>query len=165
MVGVSDELAARVAALEDRVTALEEPAPHAEPAGAFWALDGLRARSEGAGTVLFTGTATLPDERHYDWQQSFAVADLIDREWAEAADVFAALGHPVRLTLLREVLRGTGSAADLAETAGLGTTGQLYHHLRQLVAAGWLRSPARGRYEVPAGRVVALLVVLAAGGA
>ena len=32
---------------------------------------------------------------------------------------------------------------------GLGTTGQAYHHLRQLAAVGWLHSTGRGRYEVP----------------
>jgi hypothetical protein len=42
------------------------------------------------------------------------------------------------------------------------TTGQLYHHLRQLVAAGWLRTSLRGRYAVPADRIVPLLALLAA---
>jgi hypothetical protein len=68
----------------------------------------------------------------------------------------------VRLLLVREVLHGATTAAQLAEHPGLGTSGQLYHHLRQLVSAGWLRSSARGRYQVPADRVVPLLAVLAA---
>ncbi len=52
--------------------------------------------------------------------------------------------------------------AGLVGIDGFGTSGQLYHHLRQLVAAGWLRTAGRGRYEVPPARVVPLLVVLAA---
>jgi hypothetical protein len=38
----------------------------------------------------------------------------------------------------------------------------VYHHLRQLTSAGWLRSAARGRYVVPPERVVPLLTVVAA---
>ena len=41
-------------------------------------------------------------------------------------------------------------------------THQLHHHLRQLVAAGWLASTRRGHYEVPAARVVPLLVTVLA---
>jgi hypothetical protein len=43
----------------------------------------------------------------------------------------------------------------------VGTTGQIYHHLRQLTGAGWLHTTGRGRYEVPPGRVVPLLVAVA----
>ncbi len=164
---MENNLVDRLARLEKRVTALEGAPRTSPPDGPdrFWALDGLKARSVGAGAVLFTGSVALPDGRGYEWQQGFDANALLDSPWPDIADTLAALGHPVRLALVRAVLRGTGSAAELAATEGLGTTGQLYHHLRQLVAAGWLRSPARGVYEVPADRVVALLVVIAAGGA
>ena len=49
---------------------------------------------------------------------------------------------------------------DDAATEGLGTTGQLHHHLRQLKAAGWLHQTGRGTYEVPARRVVPLLTMI-----
>jgi hypothetical protein len=55
-----------------------------------------------------------------------------------------------------------GPAADLAELDEVGTTGQIYHHLRRLTGAGWLHTTARGHHEVPPGRVVPLLVVLSA---
>lgn len=154
-----------MARLEERVAALESGPPPAQPAGAgpLWALDALKARVTGSGAVLFTGSVTLPEHRQYDWQQGFDADELLAGGWGVAAASLAALGHPVRLALLQAVLRGTATAADLAGIEGLGTSGQLYHHLRELVAAGWLRSPGRGRYEVPAGRVVALLVVVAAG--
>jgi hypothetical protein len=45
---------------------------------------------------------------------------------------------------------------------GLGTSGQLYHHLRQLIGAGWLVQTARGHYTVPGDRVIPLLVLLTA---
>ena len=73
----------------------------------------------------------------------------------------AALGHPVRLRLLLAVLRGATGTAELAEVPGIGTSGRIYHHIRTLTAAGWLRASGRGQVQVPADRVVPLLVALA----
>ena len=56
----------------------------------------------------------------------------------------------MRLRLLLAVLRGTTSPAELAEVPGTGTSGQIYHHIRTLTAAGWLRSVGRGQVQVPA---------------
>jgi hypothetical protein len=151
----------RVAALEAAVAALGAPAagtPGPDPDEVFWALRGLRAR-QGDG-VLFTGAVDVADGEHYEWQYAAHTADLVDADWSEAAGTLAALGHPVRLRLLHRVLTGTRTAADLADDDTLGTTGQLYHHLRQLVSAGWLRAATRGRYTVPPERVVPLLVIL-----
>ena len=67
----------------------------------------------------------------------------------------------MRLRLLLAVLRGTTSPAELAEVPGIGTSGQIYHHIRTLTAAGWLRASGRGQVQVPAERVVPLLVALA----
>jgi hypothetical protein len=58
------------------------------------------------------------------------------------------------------VLSGVATAAELVQVDGVGTSGQVYHHLRQLVAVGWLRSAGGGRYEVPVGRVVPLLTTI-----
>ncbi|MEW2355017.1 winged helix-turn-helix domain-containing protein [Spirillospora sp. NPDC029432] len=164
-------LAERLARLEERVARLEEdpaapaagesaaPAPDGET---FWALNGLKERAGDQGAVLFTGSVTLPAGEHYEWQQGHPAADLLDDDWSLAADALSALAHPVRLLLLREILHGARTTAELAAHERLGTTGQLYHHLRQLVAAGWLRTTARGRYTVPGERVVPILTVLAA---
>jgi len=142
------ELDERVAALERRIAALESAAesaadsaerPAPEVTGSpLWALESLKAQ-----LGAFTG-------------------QLFEEDWADAAESFAALGHPVRLRLLREILGGRRTAAELAELEETGTTGQIYHHLRQLTGAGWLRTVGRGRYEVPGARVVPLLVVLTA---
>ncbi|MFK3979917.1 ArsR/SmtB family transcription factor [Micromonospora sp. NPDC050397] len=161
----------RLTELERRLGALErqEPAPDeqakATPSG-FWALEGIRAlfAEHGAahGGVLFTGTVRLPTEEHYEWQYARPTGALLEEDWSEAAESFAALGHPVRMRLLHEILTGRRTAAELAALEDLGTTGQVYHHLRQLTAAGWLHTTGKARYEVPPGRVVPLLVALAA---
>ncbi|MGW2472607.1 ArsR/SmtB family transcription factor [Streptomyces sp. NPDC001665] len=163
--------------LEERVTELERrlaelvraaPAAPAPPVAQadFWALDALKTRhpvtEDADGAVLFTGAVRVPTGHRYEWQYGLLTETVLDDDWSEAAASFAALGHPVRLALLREVLGGLRTAAELAALDGVGTTGQVYHHLRQLTSAGWLHSPERGRYEIPAGRVVPLLVVLTA---
>lgn len=130
----------------------------------FWALEGLRARSGEAGAVLVTGSTPLPTGGRAEWQEAHPATDVLDDEWEPTAPVLAALGHPVRLRLLRAVLHGTTTAAELTALPGVGTSGQTYHHLRQLVAAGWLQpsvGAARGAHEVPLARVVPLLAVLA----
>lgn len=154
--------------------------------------DDLAATGARTGGVLFTGAVRLPTDERYEWQYAALTDDLLgadDRGETEGGDtgdtggggrpgdavpgrgdagspapaeVFAALGHEVRLRLLREILAGRRTAAELAGLAELGTTGQIYHHLRQLTGAGWLHSAGRGRYEVPPTRVVPLLVMLSA---
>ncbi|MYX09150.1 helix-turn-helix domain-containing protein [Streptomyces sp. SID8375] len=168
------DLEQRVSELERRLAALEQvadrpvPAPERDPDDALWALRGLKDQLAELGAdnggVLFTGAVRTPGGQRYEWQYGLITDAVLERDWADAAESFAALGQPVRLRLLREILGGRCTAAELTELDGTGTTGQIYHHLRQLTAAGWLRTAARGRYEVPTDRVVPLLVMLTAAG-
>lgn len=157
----------RLERLEERVAGLEAAQPTlristtALDPETFWALEALKERAPDPGMVLFTGTVTLPTGEHYEWQQGHQVDELLADDWSQAGAALAALGHPVRLLLLHEILHGARTVAELGTHEQLGTSGQLYHHLRQLVSAGWLRSTARGQYAVPPERVVPLLVVLA----
>lgn len=163
----------RLTALEERLAALEKaaegggertasPAPESD----FWALERLRVMlaesGMSSGGVLFTGSVRLPAHETYEWQYGVPTDALLDLDWSETAESFAALGHAVRMRLLREILGGRRTVAELAALEDMGTTGQIYHHLRQLTSVGWLHTAGRGRYEVPAGRVVPLLVALAA---
>ncbi|BCB78441.1 helix-turn-helix domain-containing protein [Phytohabitans flavus] len=162
----------RVRALEEQMTALaalldrsspEVGEPAAGTKDVFWALEGLKRRLPGgAGAVLYTGAVEPAEGERYEWQYGVMTADLMAEDWSAAATALSALAHPVRLLLLREVLGGRHGASELSEVEGLGTSGQLYHHLRQLVSAGWLRANGRGQYIVPAERVVPLLVTLTA---
>lgn len=176
-------LSEQVRTLETRVTALEDrpagtraeppagshaaeapssPRPHEET---FWALTGLRERrpdhpTTANGQVMIIGSLDLPGDRPVEWQQAAPTDGLLETTWDDLAPTFASLGHPVRLELLRHILSGMSTTAELAATESLGTTGQLHHHLRQLVAGGWVRQSGRGRYEVPARRIVPLLACL-----
>jgi hypothetical protein len=167
-------LEARVAALEARMDALLDQELAVVPAQddsavdpgseveRFWALHGLRVRLPSPGGVLFTGAVKLPPGEQAVWQWTETTADSLDSDWSHVAQRLSALAHPVRIELLRHILRGVRSSSELAQLDLMGTAGQLYHHLNQLTATGWLQQTARERYAVPAQRVVPLLVVLSA---
>lgn len=73
------------------------------------------------------------------------------------ARVLSALGSDARLRLLEMLWTGERTASELAEAAGLGA-GSLYHHIRELLALGWVESPERTRYAItPAGRKALVL--------
>lgn len=157
--------------LESRLAAIEKALRDSAPARRkqsvaqrFWVLEGLRQSAPKGGAVTFAGTVDAPDGRHLEWQWGQAAAASAALDWTEPVARIAALAHPVRLQLLQAIYRGTRRKVALEQLPGLGTTGQLYHHLRELDRAGWIHSPRRGEYEVPADRVVPLLVLLAAAG-
>ncbi len=166
-----NELREELRTLTERVSRLEKAdrektAQSPIPAETFWALAALQARladdpSTAEGAVMLVGSLTLPSGAPVSWQQSAGTAGLLEIDWADRAAAFAALGHPVRIEILRHILLGRQTTADLAAIESLGTTGQLHHHLRPLMAAGWVRQGGRGVYEVPAARVVPLLTCLA----
>ena len=159
-------LAALEAAVADLVAAQRRSGSAPSPLeGDYWVLGGLRERVDEEGGVVVAGRVRLPTGERFEWQWGRPTGYLFGDEavdWADLAPAVSALAHPVRLRLLRRVLEGAHTTAELADDEALGTTGQLYHHLRQLSAAGWLRSTGRGRYAVPGERVVPLLTMLVA---
>lgn len=163
----SADLLARLERLESRLAALEARAtPSAPPAGpkeVFWALERLE-RDAPEGAVLFSGHVRLPTGEHWAWQEGQDTPALLNADWQGAAPALAALGHPLRLAVLRAVLNGRQTTQDLQGQPDLGGAGKLYHHLRELQAAGWLTLEGRGRYVVPAQKVIPLLVILRASG-
>ncbi|MGK9149236.1 winged helix-turn-helix domain-containing protein [Plantibacter flavus] len=177
----TDDLEARVRRLEAAVFPKASDATLTAPStteGAavaadepFWALRGLEQRTADLdhGAVLFTGsvrTAAGPVQ----WQYARTTDDLLELAATGAEDShltttaarFAAIGSPVRLHLLLAVANGTTALTDLAALDGIGTTGQVYHHVRVLTTAGWLQAAGRGRVTIPSTRVVPLLAAIAA---
>ena len=157
-----DALARRVERLEQRLDGHPERSDADRQADRFWALTGLK-EHVGQPAVVYAGVAELGGRPPVEWQMGHLNQTLLDEDWRDHSAALASLGHPVRLEILQLVARGPdATAAELAERLGHGTTGQIYHHLRQLVAAGWLRSTTRGRHQIPPERVVPLLAILAA---
>ncbi|WP_231571109.1 ATP-binding protein [Gordoniibacillus kamchatkensis] len=93
------------------------------------------------------------------------VDKLLAGDTGEAAKVLAALGHQQRLDILKCVLREKLTGPQLIEKLNMGTTGQLYHHLKALLGADLLRQEERGgAYFVPDNRALPVLLLLAAAG-
>lgn len=160
------ELAERVARLEEQVARLAEHSERTPPARptldeAFGFLTALEDATPEPGAVMMVGSVTVP-AGPVRWQFGQSLETLQGWDWAELAGALAALGNPVRLTLMKLVLDGTESTSELLAHPELASTGKLHHHLRQLVAAGWLTSAGRGRYRIPPERVVPLLVIIVA---
>lgn len=169
-------LAERLRALEDRVAQLEAlPADAATPttpgvsaaptsaasADTFWALDGLKSRLGPRGGVLYTGAVTLGGGR-YEYQWARPTEHLEQTDWAERAETVGALGHPLRLTLLQRLAEGERTVAQLVDELELGSTGVAYHHLSALQTGGWVTSPRRGTWAIPASRLIPLLAIVTA---
>lgn len=160
----------RIAALEERVAELERGAARggvspSPGVGDLWVLEGLTERLAGGSGVVYAGVLHT-DRGPWEWQIGHLADDLLDAD-AETVRVrserLGALGHPARLAILAAVLRGHDRVGELGELLDLGTSGQVYHHVKALTAAGWLRSAARGRVEVPGERVVPVLVAMGVG--
>lgn len=156
----------RLDSLEARMAAIEESGARSPVAAVdddtFWALSGLKERVDPPGAVVYAG-AVVTAAGPVDWQVAYPTERLLAEDWSVFAAAIAALGHPTRLSILQAVLNGATTVAELAAGEGMGTSGQLYHHLHQLTAQGWLAAEGRGVYGVPPERVVPLLTVVAAG--
>lgn len=139
----AEGLEARLARLEAAFAALGGVLPEAPEAGPEGRVR-LAVRAEGV-----------------EWRHEVPVAQVLSADWQGLAPRLAALGHPVRLAILRAVAAGTGEAGALQQAAGAATPGQFYHHLRELTATGWLVPGRRGHYTLPPGRAGALLAAAA----
>ncbi|WP_337868020.1 hypothetical protein [Meiothermus sp.] len=159
------DIETRLNLLEARIAALEQASsvPSKPPEGLFWALDYLRQAAKPGGEVVFAGQADLASGT-WGWQWGLPVGPLLKTPWSEVAQSLAALAHPLRLEILRAVLNGKSSSQDLQHLADIGTTGQLYHHLKELQSAGWLKVGKRGSYTVPSEQIIPVLVILSAAG-
>lgn len=161
------QLAERLRRVEERLDDIDNrtgPPPtldlEAEP---LWALNGLQeVTQDPAGAVLLTGAVTTPRGGQAHWQISSDAQEMFDSDFADRADKLSALAQPVRLRLIQRIMTDATTVNDLLETGEFGTSGQIYHHLRQLVSAGWVETVGKSKYEVPASRVVPILVILLA---
>lgn len=157
LAAVERELA-EIKAAADTKSVPEAGAGATADADPLWFVNELGRRTPGA--VMMAGDVEIPGSGPVRWQYALMAQDIIERDWTDFTATIDALGHPARLTIVRLVLKGVKSTAELLEQDTLGTTGQIHHHLRQLIAAGWLVSARRGHYEVPVHRVVPLLVLM-----
>ena len=147
---MSAEFESRLAELEARVAELErcEAPEQVDAAPSTGGIVGYQ------GDVHLYGTVR--------WDISYSPDAIVDLPISSMSEVLASLGHPVRLQIVRNLLRGPANAADLHSAVGVGSSGQIYHHLKTLSSANIVEQQGRGDYRIAAKRVVPLLVSMLA---
>ena len=90
-----------------------------------------------------------------------ALLGLIEEGTAEK--VLACIGSSDRLNLLLAILRKPRTVAQLVGECGFTSTGQVYHHLKPLIAADLVAEDehVRGTYVIVPHRVQGILMLLA----
>lgn len=150
--------AARLAALEERVAALEATRPSERPATVGGCDPAEGSAQAAGGTVSYRGDVTLHGP--VVWSIELATEAILHLPDTGTTAVLAGLGHPARAAMVRRLLRGPAGVSDLQDAVGSTSTGQLYHHLRTLTGCGLVEADGRGSYRVPATAVVPALTLL-----
>ncbi|XVS66027.1 ArsR/SmtB family transcription factor [Actinosynnema sp. CA-299493] len=145
------DLVQRLAELEQRVAALEGDEREARPA------DGADGGAFGYGGQVALGDGQV------SWQIDVTPERALSLPDRPRIEVLSALAHPVRVEIVRTLLaRGAQPATALQEAARLGSTGQLYHHLKALTGSGLVEQDKRGTYRLRSAATVPVLVLLTA---
>lgn len=120
----------------------------------------------GRDVVGHFGAMEVEGVRRQWWSIRFddAVTKLPNNPDYKVAQILSVLGSEVRLAILRHLLDAPKVASEIVADVGLKTTGQAYHHLRELERAGYIEQRAGGRYhfDMNRGRVYLAALALAA---
>lgn len=91
-----------------------------------------------------------------------SLLSLIENKMAEK--VLNCIGNSDRLNILLSILKKPLTVAQLVEECGYNSTGQVYHHLRPLIAADLIiediKNAGRGVYIVQPHRVQGIIMLL-----
>jgi len=116
------------------------------------------------GTILHMGVFASGNYQS-NWLRQEVNVDLLLQliENNVATKVLACIGSNDRLNLLLALLRTPRTTAQLVEQCGFNTTGQVYHHLKPLLAADLVAEDkeTRGMYKIQPHRVSGIIMLLA----
>ena len=130
-------------------------------------LDGLEDRcnaSGSSGRLAYLGVYASGG-RQSTWIRPDVNADMLLSliEEGTAEKVLACIGSRDRLHLLLAILRAPRTVAQMVGECGFTSTGQVYHHLKPLIAADLVAEDEhiRGTYVIVPHRVQGILMLLA----
>jgi DNA-binding transcriptional ArsR family regulator len=163
-----ERLEHQVADLSEMIAALRRAQPPAgEPVVRHAA--GQESHRPGAGspaedTLTYSGNVSAGDARMIVNRRR-TYGDVVNADPNVAGRVFAALASPARITLLKTLLDGPRTTQQLRGVLDDPSVGQLYHHLKELLAAGLVVQPGRSMYAIRRGsQVEVCIMILAATG-
>ncbi len=158
-----DEPTDALAALEERIARLEAAADASQVAGQASARAAFPFDlGDGPDAVVAYSGRSARDAEPLAWQMRRTWEDVIDGAGEGTASVLSALASGPRLRIVAELARGPVSTGDLAERLDQPSTGQLFHHLKELLAASVVHQPQRGVYAIRKQHLVPVLVILSA---
>ncbi len=163
----------QVAVLRSRLTALEEQmatfVSASAPTASFQARTAVSSPDSEAlpsqtatiqGTFSYAGTIQLAG-RPLRFQQHLPAQSLFEAAPDLLAPIFAALASPHRVIILRTLCEKPCTAQQLQEVLGMGSAGQLYHHLKELLAAGLITQRERSSaYTIEPAKVIPVCAAL-----
>lgn len=97
--------------------------------------------------IAFSGSIRRGKQR-FRAQVRVGLSEVLAAEPEAVARVFAALGNPFRVRLIRALLDRPRTSQELQVELDVGAAGQLYHHLKELLAARLIVQQKRGLYAI-----------------
>lgn len=119
---------------------------------------------QGSGYVTYLGTYGSGGRQSCWIRSGFPTDELLTLiESGIASKVLACIGNSNRLAILLEILRGPKTVASLVEKCGFGSTGQVYHHMKPLLAADIVVEDGqqKGVYVIQPHKVQGVIMLLA----
>src|SRR5581483_5200279 len=112
------------------------------------------------GTLSYAGAIQLAG-RPFRFQQRLPAQSLFEVAPDLLAQIFSALASPHRVIILRTLCERPCTAQQLQEVLGMGSAGQLYHHLKELLAAGLITQRERSSaYTIEPAKVIPVCAAL-----
>ena len=125
----------------------------------------LEATEDGTPLVGHFEMLTVGGKPSRNWSilEDQEVQDLFEIPCHRVAQVLGVLGNEVRLAILRELIDGPKTVVQLTQSLGMQTTGQAYHHLKELQRAGYVAEKRGDQYRIDMrlGRVYVAALALA----
>lgn len=112
-----------------------------------------------SGALLWAGLARFGGRRFADVRYG-SVPDVLRMDASRLAVVLSAVASAPRIVLLRRLLAGDATRAELLQVLADASVGQLYHHIKELQAVGMISQPERGVFQVNPDRAVQVLALL-----
>lgn len=153
------DLVERVATLEGDRSSGRSPLSSSDLGVVKSLLAELPADDDGAGAVLYAGAGRGPGGPTA-FQMSRPWSELVEVNPTPVAHCMAALGSPQRVGIIQILLQGPATTAQITESLDEPSAGQLFHHLKELLAAGVVYRPSRGSYAIRTQHVVPLLTMI-----
>lgn len=151
-----NEIGDRIADLAERVTRLEAK-QSSSPTPVVHELD----ERPSVGEVRYSGSGPWQD-RAVVWQMERSWDEVVSHDVETLARVFGALASPGRLRIVAALTAGTTGTSELATRVDAATSGQLFHHLKELLAIGIVHQPRRGHYALRPQHVLPILAAVSA---